>query len=94
MSNVSTRKDVKVLAQQIEALAKDLQSAVDNGGDLLGVSNELSRTAQTFVFTLGEVYAVEQIGTNKTVVAKVVSGPRNYHNVRDSRGRFASSSNV
>lgn len=87
----TTRNDVKVLAQQIESLAKDVQAAVDNGGDLLGVSNELSRSAQTFVFALGGVYELEQLGANKTVTARVVSGPRNYHNLRDSKGRFVRS---
>lgn len=92
MNNVTTRDDVKVLAQQIESLAREVQARVDNGGELLSVSNELVRSSQTFVFTLGEVYALEQVGTSKTVKAKVVRTPnpnRNYHKVRDSRGRFS-----
>lgn len=90
MNTVTTRDDVKVLAQQIESLAREVQARVDNGGELLSVSNELVRSSQTFVFTLGEVYALEQAGSTKTVKAKVVraSNP-NYHNVRDSRGRFS-----
>jgi hypothetical protein len=86
----TTRNDVKVLAQQIESLAKDVQSAIDNGTDLLGISNELSRSAQTFVFALGGVYELELLGANKKVVGRVVSGTRNYHNTRDNKGRFAS----
>jgi hypothetical protein len=93
MSN-TTRNDVKQLAQQIETLAKEVQSKLDTGGDFLSTANELVRNNVTFVFALGEVYALEQVGTKKTVRATTVSNPsgtsRNYHNVRDSRGRFSS----
>lgn len=86
MSN-TTRNDVKQLAALIEGFAKEFQTAIDNGGDILGPANELARNSQTFVFTLGALYAVE--GTNKTVQATTVKlGNPNYHNVRDSRGRF------
>jgi hypothetical protein len=63
---------------------------VDNNGDILGVANELVRNSQTFVFALGEVYALEQVGSQgKTVKAtQVKAGNANYHNVRDNRGRF------
>lgn len=92
MSN-TTRSDVKQLAANIEALARDVQSKLDNNGDFLGAANELVRNNLTFVFTLGEFYALQSAGTNsKTVQAKPVSNPSgtaNWHNVRDSRGRFA-----
>lgn len=84
----ATRNDVKVLAQQIENLAREVQSRLDNGGDFLAAANELVRNSNTFVFSLGEVYALEQVGTGKKVAVKTVSNP-NYHNVRDGLGRFA-----
>lgn len=91
MSN-TTRNDVKQLAEKIEVLAKEVQSKLDNNGDFLTTANELVRNNLTFVFTLGEFYALQQVGTNKTVKATPVSNPNgtsNWHNVRDSRGRFA-----
>lgn len=93
MSN-TTRNDVKQLAEKIEVLARDVQSKLDTNGDFLTAANELVRNNLTFVFTLGEFYALLQTGTNKTVQATPVSNPNgtsrysNYHNVRDSRGRF------
>jgi len=93
MSN-TTRNDVKQLAQTIEVLARDVQSKLDTNGDFLTAANELVRNNLTFVFTLGEFYALQQSGTGKTVKATAVSNPnatsRNYHNLRDSRGRFVS----
>ena len=91
MSN-TTRNDVKQLAANIETLAKEVQSKLDANGDFLTTANELVRNNLTFVFTLGEFYALQQIGTNKTVRATPVSAPNgssSFHNVRDSRGRFA-----
>lgn len=87
--NTTTRSDVKQIAANIEALAKQFQSNVDSNGDFLGTANELVRNSQTFVFALGEVYALEQQGTGKTVKATTVkAGNANYYNVRDSKGRF------
>jgi hypothetical protein len=92
MSNTN-RNDVKQLAKQIETLAQEVQTKLDSNGDFLSVANELVRNNVTFVFALGEVYALEQAGTTKKVTATTVSNPsgtpRNYHNKRDSRGRFA-----
>ncbi len=89
MSN-TTRNDVKQLAEKIEVLAKNVQLKLDANADdalLLSVANELVRNNLTFVFTLGEFYALKQSGTNKKHIAKKVS-MMNYHNVRDSFGRF------
>lgn len=93
MSN-TTRNDVKQLAQTIEVLARDVQSKLDTNGDFLTAANELVRNNLTFVFTLGEFYALQQSGSTKTVTGTAVSNPNgtsryaNYHNLRDSRGRF------
>jgi hypothetical protein len=85
--STTTRNDVKQLAATIESLAKQVQSQLDLNSDFLGTANELVRNNLTFVFALGEVYALEQLGSNgKTVTGKVVNS--NYHNLRDSRGRF------
>jgi hypothetical protein len=90
--NTTTRDDVKQLAATIEVLAREVQSKLDANGDFLSTAHELVRNNVTFVFTLGEVYALEQKGhfggVGKTVKATQVSNA-NYHNLRDNRGRFA-----
>lgn len=92
--NNASRNDVKQIAQQIENLAKEVQAKVDNGGDLIAISEELVRNNITFIFTVGEVFALERVGTGKAVTAQTVSNPSNtkrysnFHNVRDSHGRF------
>lgn len=88
----ATRNDVKQLARQIETLAKEVQNKLDNGTDLLVVANELVRNNNTFIFTLGEYYALEQVGAaGKTIKAKVTGSSQQvaYHNYRDRTGRFA-----
>jgi hypothetical protein len=89
------RNEVSKLAQQIETLARQVQDSLAQGRDPIGLANELVRNSSTFVFTLGEMYALEESnkGSNK-VKTTVVSNPnntsaRNYHNVRDSLGRFS-----
>lgn len=90
MSYSASRNDVKQLALKIEEFAKEVQSQVDAGGGFLTPAHELVRNVNTFIFALGEVYAVEQLGSGKTVTATPVSKTHssNYHNVRDSLGRF------
>lgn len=89
MSN-TVRNDLKQLVGKIESLAKEVQSKLDNGADVLAVANELVRNNTTFVFALGELYALEQ-SSNKKVKGTVVSNPNNTSRVykRDSLGRFA-----
>jgi hypothetical protein len=86
----ATKNDIKTLAQQIENLAKEVATTIDSGGDVLSVANRLVRDSTTFVFTLGEVHAVEQLAksVSQPAVKKVSSVNANYHNVRDSLGRF------
>lgn len=87
MNNTITRDDVKQLAASIELLAKDMQTKLDNNGDFLSTANELVRCSQTFVFELGELYAIEQVGqAAKTYKARSVN--QNYHNLRAANGRF------
>jgi uncharacterized protein YoxC len=94
MQNSNTvRTDIKQVAQQIENLARQVQTNVDQGKDILAPANELARNISTFVFTLGEMYALEQSG--KKVRATTVSNPSNtsrysnYHSKRDTAtGRF------
>lgn len=91
MSNSDTvRNEVKQLAAQIETFARQVQQHIDRGDNPLLAANELARSSNTFVFTLGEMYALEQV-TATPVKATVVSNPNktNYrHNLRDSLGRF------
>jgi hypothetical protein len=91
--STTNRNDVKQLAATIEALARNVQSTLDNNGDFLAAANELVRNNITFVFTLGELYTLEKLGSGKSVSATPVSAPKkntaNYHSLRDSRGRFA-----
>jgi hypothetical protein len=73
-----SRNDVKVLAENIESLAKRVQEELVKSGDFLTPANELVCKSSTMIFALGEVYAMEHaVKSNKQV----------YH--RDSRGRFA-----
>lgn len=102
MSN-NIQNDVKQLAANIESLARAVQAKLDSNANVLqandkekeaflNAANELVRNNVTFTFALGEFYALEQLGSSKTVKASVVSNPsgtQNYHNVRDSLGRFA-----
>lgn len=86
MSDTATRNTIKQMAEKIEVLAKEVQSRLSNDTDFMDAANELVRNNLTFVFTLGEVYALEQVGGGTKVKATKVG---NYHNVRDNRGRFA-----
>lgn len=91
MSNKNTvRSEVNRLAQQIANLAQQVQDKLAAGADVIGPANELVRNSSTFTFALGEMYALEESG--KKVKAVTVSNPsntkHNYHNVRDSLGRF------
>jgi hypothetical protein len=89
-NNKLIRNEVSRLAQQIESLAKQVQNSLSQGSDPIGIANELVRNSSTFVFALGEMYALE--GKSKTVTGTTISNPnntrRNYHNVRDAYGRF------
>lgn len=97
MSNSSTvRNEVSKLAQQIEELARQVQDRIAQGNDPLMVANELARSSSVFVFTLGEMYALEEsskAAKTTSVKATTVSNPsntvrKNFYNVRDSLGRF------
>ncbi len=94
MQNLATRNDVKQLAEKIELLAKEVQNKLTNGADFIAEANELVRNNITFVFTIGELSALEQSASMKvkkvpaTVVNTGNSMDRKYHNVRDTLGRF------
>lgn len=94
MSNTNAvRNELTKYAQQIEQLAQQVQTQLASGFTPLSTANELVRNSSTFVFVLGELSALESNGS-KTVKATTVSNPsgtmsRNYHNVRDSLGRFS-----
>ncbi len=96
MSNTATtvRNELTKYAQQIENLARQVQNQLASGAAILPTANELVRNSSTFVFVLGELSALESTKTGgKKVKTTTVSNPsgtqsRNYHNVRDSLGRF------
>lgn len=88
MSNTTTRNDVQKLAEEIETLAHEVQSQLQSNGDFLGTANKLVGTNLTLVFALGEIYALEKVGSTGKVRATSVNNS-NWHNVRDARGRFA-----
>jgi len=86
-----SRSEVKAMASKIEELAKKMQAKLDATDDsYLVLANEFVRENATFIFALGEVYAVEQ--TQKSppvkVKAKRVVNSANFHSVRDNLGRF------
>ena len=94
-SNANVRNELDRLARTIETLAQQVQNQIASGTNatgLLGSINEVVRNSSTLTFTFGELCATEN--TTKTRKTTVVSNPsgtrvnRNYHNVRDSLGRF------
>ena len=74
-------------------LARSVQTELQSNGDFLATANKLVGTNLTLVFALGEIYALEKVGSSggavKATVVKTSSGAANWHNVRDSRGRFS-----
>ncbi len=98
MSN-NVRNEMSRLAQQIENLAQQVQAKLKSGSDyndLISTANELVRNNSVFVFTFGEMAALEEASksSSKKLKTTVVSNPantkpRNYHNVRDGLGRFS-----
>lgn len=95
-NNSNVRNELNRLAQQIENLAQQVQNQIASGTNsqgLLGSINEVVRNSSTLTFALGELVALEGTGSKsrKTTVVSNPSGTntnRNYHNVRDSLGRF------
>lgn len=83
----AVRNDIKKIAQQIENLAREVQVKIDQGGDPIAIANELVRNNSTFVFTLGEMYALEKNGV-KTKKVKATNINVGYHNLRGANGRF------
>jgi hypothetical protein len=90
MINSNIRNEAKKLAQTIETLAKEVQVQLDGGNDPIMVANEMVRNNSTFVFVLGELYAMEQQGkqVKNRAPRDPNAPPRNYHSKRDRIGRF------
>ena len=53
---------VKDLVSNIERLAKEMQLKIDLNQSILLEANELVAKSSTFVFALGEVYALQNVG--------------------------------
>jgi len=85
MTTDQIRADLKKLASEIEALAQKVQVKIDSDKVVLDASNELVKDSLKLTFALGQLY-----GTNQKIVhrTRAVRSNANYHNVRDSRGRF------
>lgn len=84
MNNSTVRTELKRLVSNIETLAKETQARLDAGASILDIANELVKSSVTMTFALGELYALEDKSTNTTRKPQL-----NFHNARDSRGRFA-----
>lgn len=54
---MSTKEEVKRLAQTIESLAKDMQTALFNDFNHLETANELAKANVLFMFALGGLHA-------------------------------------
>ena len=86
----SSKKALRDLAFQIESLAREVQVKLSAGEDFLPACNELTRNTTTLVFTCGEVYALDKQTPSLTSSVKPVRARNaNYHNVRNSLGRFS-----
>lgn len=89
--NDVVRTELKRIASQIESLAHQAQTRLATGAGILDVANELVKNSITLTFSLGELYASEKQTATTPVVAaspKTRRASTNFHNVRDSRGRF------
>lgn len=78
-TTATTKNEIKQIAQNMETLAREVQVRLTADNDILDIANELVRNSSTFVFTLGEHYALKQVGSSKTrkgtvVASTVVSG--------------------
>ena len=84
MSKSSTkiiRKEVKQLAESISSLAQEISKSLADGGDPMLSANELARKSNTFIFALGEMYALQKAhrgGKDNT-----------RYSVRNNRGQFS-----
>lgn len=91
MINQQVRSELKKVVASIETLAHQALVKIDNGEDVLTIANELIKNSVTATFILGEVYALESqtssVASSTAKVKRVVNSS-NWHNVRDSRGRF------
>lgn len=95
---------VKDLVSNIEKLAREMQLKIDLNQSILLEANELVAKSSTFVFALGEVYALQNVGmltsnttsstsrsssVRPTTLIKMGSGNSGVkHDKRDCCGRF------
>jgi len=89
------RNAVRQTAYVIEGLARQIQTNIDNNADIFGLANELARNSQAFVFSFGELSALEALGlAGKPSRAKQTGGGSAKHVLRDPiTGRFVRKSN-
>lgn len=95
-TNSVLRADLNDLVLKISKLATEASSRLTNGSNVLDVATSLVKENASFIFKIGQLYQVEQAtqtattSSGSTVQVNVGSSRSsvNYHNVRDSRGRF------
>lgn len=89
-ANVTVRSELKKILSHIETLAHEAHTRLTAGNPILDVANELVKNSVTLTFSLGSLYATEKQAASQTVNVVKRKPQSNWHNVRDSRGRFAS----
>jgi len=97
-TNSVLRADLNDLVLKISKLATEASSRLTNGSNVLDVATSLVKENASFIFKIGQLYQVEQASSTQTATTSSGSTVQvnvgssrsnaNYHNVRDSRGRF------
>jgi hypothetical protein len=88
-ANKQFRLEVKKLAKEIETRAKQVQKQLRSGSmnDVVVAANQLVIDTNRFTFLLGGFVQMEKNAGNKPAKNPALARA-NYHNLRDSRGKF------
>ena len=95
-TNSILRARLNNLATRISTLAGEASNRLTNGSGVIDVASELVKETLTFTFAIGQLHEAEgntqtattSSGNNVQVKVGSSRSNPNYHNVRDSRGRF------
>lgn len=88
MINSKVRLEVSDLVSNIEALAVNFRTALANGNDVIQTANELVAKTMTLTFSVGELYALENVAASSAVATVKVNSHPNWQRPRDNNGRF------
>jgi len=82
--------EIKNLASELEVLAKEIKSRIDNGTDILVPVSEMVTNQARLIFALGEHSSLVQTPVKKSKTTRVVKSGNylNNYKVRDNRGRY------